>query len=389
MSAPDPIPSNLLNIENFCAHVSGRPDALVYFLCNVGDADSQLILLPEDGVPPKRQAIAVDVGRTKKLPALLRDLESEGLLDLTASLDAPIALVVATHPHADHIRGLPELLGEFGDLIAEYWDPGYFHVLDAYHRTMLEVEKRRTLVYAQPTSGHRRWISDVAIAVLAPSIQLRNRYDSYGIEVNDASISLRIEFPVHRYLEERQKTEQGGAVDTQATRSLILGADAQTISWSYVVSDFPFLRGSETPAAKAIAAAQGDVDLLKADVLKVSHHGSKHGVNLELVERIAPKVTLISSVGGGGQFNFPHEVAQDLIREAIDATTKSGRAHPKDHERPMNIFYTCDTELGTSDPLGSIGLVMSNDGCSMWRFGDEPDGRVDLAAARRWTKDIW
>jgi hypothetical protein len=54
----------------------------------------------------------------------------------------------------------------------------------------------------------------------------------------------------------------------------------------YLIGDFPYLRGSETPAAKAIEAAQGDVDLLKADVLKISHHGSKHGVNLELVERI-------------------------------------------------------------------------------------------------------
>jgi hypothetical protein len=74
---------------------------------------------------------------------------------------------------------------------------------------MLKVEKCRTLLYAQPTSGYRRWISDVAISVLAPSIQLRNRYDSYGIEVNDSSISLRIEFPVHRYLEERKTTKQG------------------------------------------------------------------------------------------------------------------------------------------------------------------------------------
>ncbi len=395
MTAPVAIPAGLLDTEDFCAHVRARPDALVYFLCNVGDADAQLILLPETGVPSKRQAIVVDVGRTEKVPSLLQDLESEGLLDLAVSDDAPIALVVATHPHLDHIRGLPELLGRFGDLIAEYWDPGYFHVLDAYHRTMLEVEKRRALVYAQPTSGYRRWISDVAISVLAPSIQLRNRYDSYGIEVNDSSISLRIEFPVHRYLEEHQETEQGGAVDAPPTRSLVLGADAQTTSWAYVVGDFPFLRGSETPAAKAIAAAQGDVDLLKADVLKISHHGSKHGVNLELVERIAPKVTLISSVGGGGQFNFPHGVAQDLIREAIDATTKSGRAHPKDYERPMNIFYTCDTEEETdtegetSNPLGTIGLVMSNDGCSMWRFEDEPADDVDLSAARRWTRDIW
>ena len=52
-------------------------------------------------------------------------------------------------------------------------------------------------------------------------------------------------------------------------------------------------------------------DMLRANVLKVSHHGSKHGVNLELVERMAPDLTLISSVPGKGKYGFPHTVAQD------------------------------------------------------------------------------
>jgi hypothetical protein len=55
----------------------------------------------------------------------------------------------------------------------------------------------------------------------------------------------------------------------------------------------------------------------------------------------------------------------------------------------MNIFYTCDRVRETSEPLGTIGLVMSSDGYSMWRFTDEPDDKVDLSAARRWTTDIW
>jgi hypothetical protein len=37
---------------------------------------------------------------------------------------------------------------------------------------------------------------------------------------------------------------------------MVLGADAQTLSWSYVLVDFPRLKKSETPAARAIAAAQ-------------------------------------------------------------------------------------------------------------------------------------
>jgi len=168
---------------------------------------------------------------------------------------------------------------------------------------MAAVEAQTHLLYAQPTSGFRRWIGDVAISVLSPSVQLRNRYDSYGTEINDSSIALRLEFPVHRYLD---REEEGQPVTAPRTRALVLGADAQTTSWAYVLADFPFLRKSDTPAAKAIAAAQGNFDLLRGEVLKVSHHGSKHGVNLELVERVAPKVSLISSVAGGGNYHFPH-----------------------------------------------------------------------------------
>lgn len=387
MAKPKQIPATKLDTDSFVQHVQARPDALVYFLCNVGDADAQLLLLPELGTPAKRQAIIVDAGRSNKLPPLLQSLDTEQLIDLNDAANDPIALVVATHPHLDHVRGLPELFVKHGDQIAEYWDPGYYHVLAEYHQTMLEVEKRPGLLYAQPTSGFRRWISDVAITVLAPSVQLRNRYDSYGIEINDSSISLRIEFPVHRYLEERQKVEEGEAIQVPKTRALVLGADAQTTSWSYVLGDFPFLFKSDTPAAKAIAAAQGDVDLLRGDVLKVSHHGSKHGVNLELVERVNPKVTLVSSVAEQGQFNFPHTVAQDLIREAIDPTEGLG-GHPDDFESEMNVFYTAD-EDSSNKTLGTIGLVMSVDACSMWRFTDAPDQVVDFANARRWKVDLW
>jgi hypothetical protein len=100
------------------------------------------------------------------------------------------------------------------------------------------------------------------------------------VELNDSSTSLKIEFPA-RKVEVRDKERV--IHDRVASRTLILGADAQTLSWSYVLTDFPSLKQSDTPAAKAIAAATSSIDLLSADVLKVSHHASKHGVNLELV----------------------------------------------------------------------------------------------------------
>ena len=385
MGAATQIPAGkLLAGQDFLQEVRSRPDALVYFLCNVGDGDAQVILLPTVAPETQRQIVVVDAARVRKVPGLLRALEAAQLVSLQPGQpgeEDAIALVVASHPHQDHIGGMVELLEEFGDRIAEFWDPGYFHAIPAYFRMMAALEDRPNIVYAQPTSGLRRWIGEVAISVLAPSVQLRNRYDSYGTEINDASISLRLEFPVSRFLEARQDIEEGNPIPATRAASLILGGDAQTLSWAYVLADFPLLRKSETPAAKAIAAAQSNVDLLKSQVFKVSHHASKHGINLELVERISSNLTLVSSVGGGGEFNFPHTVTQELIREALDPTTDNPRPHPADFE--LGIFYTADTD--PQGPLGSIALVLSPTTCTMWRFGDTSGGAIDLTKARKWA----
>ncbi|HSR42005.1 MAG TPA: hypothetical protein VLL48_07535 [Longimicrobiales bacterium] len=163
------------------------------------------------------------------------------------------------------------------------------------------------------------------------------------------------------------------------TSALVLGGDAQTLSWSYVLTDFPQLHASQSAAARAIKATVG-ADLLGADVLKVSHHGSKHGVNLELVERIAPKLTFVSSIAGGGSYNFPHTVAQEVIREALEPTTSSGATHSDDVD--LNIFYTSDRDTDGIE-LGTLAVVIGPAGDrTVWRFQDGPAEAVDFADAR-------
>ena len=134
-------------------------------------------------------------------------------------------------------------------------------------------------------------------------------------------------------------------------------------------------------AAAAIKAATGS-DPLRSQVLKVSHHASKHGVNLELVERIKPALTLVSSVAGGGSYRFPHTVTQELIREAIEPTTSSGNPHAPDWE--LGIFYTSDTTT-TGTRLGSFAVVVGPGQTTAWRLLDSTTGAIDLGVAPRWT----
>jgi len=146
-----------------------------------------------------------------------------------------------------------------------------------------------------------------------------------------------------------------------------------------VFTDFPYLPDSSTTAAKAIKAATGG-DLLRSDIMKISHHCSKRGVNLELMERIKPRVTLVSSVAGGGTYKFPHEVSQEIIREALDPIAKLDRDHKKDWE--LGIFYTSDQD-DNDTVLGSIALVLSASRITMWRFGDNSTDRLRFGNSRR------
>jgi glyoxylase-like metal-dependent hydrolase (beta-lactamase superfamily II) len=140
MTAPAKIPAgSLVDGESFVDEVRSRPDALVYFLCNVGDGDAQVLLLPSGPTPHPRQVVIVDAGVVRKIPRLLRSLESEQLISLLPGREDPIALVVLTHPHQDHVGGMVEILEQFGELIAEFWDPGYYHAIPAYYHMMAAI----------------------------------------------------------------------------------------------------------------------------------------------------------------------------------------------------------------------------------------------------------
>ena len=365
MPVPDPIPVDRLSAGDFAAQCSG--DRLVHFLLNVGDGDTQLVLLPE--LAGVRRMLVVDVATTRKLPALIAALRADPVLGPHVGA---IALVVATHPHNDHIGGMAELLDLHHDEIAELWDSGFFYTSQTYFQLMQAVADHAVPI-AQPTSGMTRWIDAVKVEALSPSIQLRNRFDTYGVDANNASIVLALEFP-------SAVARAEGA--PAATRRLILGGDAQTVAWAGVVQDFPELVANPSPVFAALRMAQGG-DTLAADVLKVSHHGSKHGINLELIERIRPGLSLISSVGGGGEFNFPHLLAQEALREARQPTTSTNAPRRKDYD--LGIHYTSAAdEAGAA--LGTIAVVVPPTGRpQVWRFGDSPAKTVDLGGARRFA----
>ncbi len=377
---------------NFWDQVGGND--LVYFCLNVGDADAQVLLLPEvetgtlgaNGAPVMRRPVmVVDAGQPTKVRKFLQKLpvSSAGAVPPIERID----VLVATHPHGDHIAGISDLLSAYAGKVAEYWDPGYFHPSGNYFSIMELLAQQTDTVYVQPCSGLRRFIGNTDVTVLTPSVALRNRYDTYGVDVNNASISLRVATPAGRAkLVPNKSWQLLEGVDDRHQLSLILGADSQTESWSQAMADFPQLVPSESEIAKSIGAATNNRDSLKADVLKVAHHGSKKGVNYELVDRIQPELLLVSC-SANSVHGFPHSLNQHILREAKIKLAKSGNAHDPANDHLRGVFYTCQTDTAGAT-LGSIAIVGRNTAdFSMWRLGDRPNEVPDFSNARKWQRN--
>jgi beta-lactamase superfamily II metal-dependent hydrolase len=379
-ASPAPIPADRFEEADFVAACKREPTSLVYFLLNVGDGDTQLILLPRDpgDAGDTRRAMVVDVATNRKLPALIEALAREGLLPERANGNE-IAIVVGTHPHDDHIGGMPEFLAWFGERIAEYWDSGYYHPTAAYLETMVQLEQlRKSVLVTQPTSGMTRYLGTVKIAAVTPGIGIRTRFDTLGVNINDASIALKLEFPASRIVQRRRDRDYERP---EAARSLLLGGDAQTMSWAQAAVDFPQLLAEGKPR-ETLKGRMGP-DPLEAQIFKVPHHASKHGVNVELVERVKPRLCLVSSVGGAGRYNFPHHLAVEAVREGMEQTT-SGQPRSPDYD--LTILYTSDRRgIRSKEPLGSIAIIISprRGRLGVWRFRDEPSEPIDFSRALR------
>jgi competence protein ComEC len=245
----------------------GSAHDLVITAIDVGQADAILIRTPaghaylvdaggrlERGSEGGSQAEAV--GERIVVPFLIRS----GIHHLDA--------ILISHPHGDHVGGMPPILRALGaDIFA---DSGQAYPGHAYHDALDVVAQQRVpIVYPR---GGAVWTTDdgVTFRFYAPTVPLLTKTRN---DINNNSLVFRLEYGHFRML----FTGDAGA-DAEA-RILASGAD------------------------------------LRADVLKVGHHGSAYSSTPEFVRAVSPQFAVIS-VGRDNLFGHPAASTIETLERA-------------------------------------------------------------------------
>ncbi len=344
---------------------------MVIHVLNVGFGDTIVVELPANEQGLRRYGL-VDCCRAEKLRAYLERLAA------VRPAEKRLVFLCATHPHADHIRGIPSFLKDPTYQPQEFWDSGFRHNSRMY-RVILRALYEQRIQLVRVSSGMEWCFGRVRITALAPSVALRNRYATYGVDMNNASIVLRLEH--HRedvVLTESLRYEgvRDPEVERRAGRSVvILGGDAEFDSWAQISEEFPRLErtSAHDPLVKKM------VNLLACAVVKVSHHGSMHSIPLDVYERMWPELAIVStrqevSVKRVGDRElerglFPHRAA-GLALEEVGArvVTTDGS-----YEGEVEDGAVRDSELAHP---GSVVVVVPPGGRPRWVKLRDTAGRV-------------
>ncbi len=235
------------------------PRAEVYFL-DVGQSESILIVSGGDSV-------LIDGGTRDMGRRIVRDLRQIGIQHLTA--------VVATHPHQDHIGGLPEVLKEF-PVDTVYMSDGKRNT-KLYRRLIHAIRESGAPVVYPDIGDTIELEGGVTLRCLAPGRNAKYRYkDGY---VNTWSLVYRLDAYGH---------------------SVLLTADTTKIAEREMLK-----RGED----------------VQCEVLKVAHHGEDTSTTDAFVEAVNPTYGVIS-YGADNIYGVPKpSVLQTLEKHNVKLMT--------------------------------------------------------------------
>lgn len=259
--------ASLFVVELACRR-AGRPEGVLRVTAiDVGQGDSTLLDFP-DG-----RAWLVDAGGVVGSPV---DPGAAAVLPvLRARRRERLEVVVLTHPHPDHFGGLPAVLARIP--VGEIWDSGQGEAEGAgpvYAEIMRAARARGTRIFGpRELCGRPRFVGGARVELLSPCPAFVS-----GRDANDNSLVIRVAF---------------------GRRSVLLTGDAEALEESELVA-----RHGAT---------------LRADLLKVGHHGSRTSTNDGLLDAVRPAWATISC-GVRNRFGHPHApVLERLETHGVNA----------------------------------------------------------------------
>jgi beta-lactamase superfamily II metal-dependent hydrolase len=215
----------------------------------------------------------IDGGEAETGPAVVAHLR--------AASACPLDLILLTHPHADHLGGLPRVIEECGT--RKYMDAGYPHESKSYLRLLRLLEERE--------------------------IPLLRAEAGRQIELGAGAV-LTLLGPPQPFLEDGAE----GANASSVVARLGVGKASMLLAGDADATEEAWLLGRDQP--------------LRSTVLKVGHHGSRTSATAEFLAAVAPHLAVVSDKPDAPKHPHPETLGRlRAARVQVLETAKEGTIH--------------------------------------------------------------
>ncbi len=242
-----------LKPENISSSPSGDGGTLSVSFLDIGQGDCTFVTLP-DG-----KTLLIDAANNGDGDEISAYLKQNG----TDKLD----FIVATHPHADHIGGMADIINSFevGKVFAPKIAYGDIPTTKAYENFLLSVKDKGLKITTAKGGATLFEGKGYKAECFSP-----NKDKNDGL--NNYSIIFKLTYGENSFLFTGDAEKE---------------AEAQVVSKKYNLS---------------------------ADVLKVGHHGSSSSTSPKFLKAISPKYAVISC-GKDNSYSHPHKETLDILLE--------------------------------------------------------------------------